>query len=107
MIDDKKIEEAAKQYAETAFVSEVWQACYKDGFIDGAKLIQRKFLKDLWHPIEEKPDKEKTFLYQTSYNGFGLNQISDIRDWNFIIKYHKATQWMYMDDLLPKKGGEE
>lgn len=32
MIDDKKIEEAAKQHAEKAFISGYWQACYKEGF---------------------------------------------------------------------------
>lgn len=37
MIDDKKIEEAARQHAMGAFVSEYWQACYKEGFVDCAK----------------------------------------------------------------------
>lgn len=27
-------EEAARQYAMEAFVSEYWQACYKEGFVD-------------------------------------------------------------------------
>ena len=32
MIDDKKIEEAAKQHAEKAFIYGYWQVCYKKGF---------------------------------------------------------------------------
>lgn len=47
MIDDKKIKDAAKQHAEGAFVSEYWQSCYKDGFVDGVKWMQEEFLKNL------------------------------------------------------------
>lgn len=50
MIDNKKIEEAAKQHAEEAFISGYWQACYKEGFMGCAKWMQEEFLKNLWHP---------------------------------------------------------
>lgn len=96
MIDDKKIEEAAAN--KCGFIS--------SEFYSGAKWMQEEFLKDLWHSIEEKPEKEKVFLYQSSCYGFGLNQISDTKDWNYIIKYQKAIQWLYIDDLLPKEGDE-
>ena len=33
MIDNKKIEEAAKQHAEEIFISGYWQACYKSRII--------------------------------------------------------------------------
>lgn len=96
MIDVKKIEEAAAN--KCGFIS--------SEFYSGAKWMQEEFLKDLWHSIEEKPEKEKVFLYQSSCYGFGLNQISDTKDWNYIIKYQKAIQWLYIDDLLPKEGDE-
>jgi len=107
MVDDKKIEEAARRNADKyrnypTLSDEDRDKVSIGSFMDCAKWMQEEFLKDLWHPIEEKPQKEKTFLYQTSYNGFGLNQISDIKDWNFIIKYQKATRWLYVEDLLPK-----
>ena len=102
MVDDKKIEEAARYYCNNRYPASQDAPFIAEGFRHGAKWMREEFLKDLWHPIEEKPQKEKTFLYQTSYNGFGLNQISDIKDWNFIIKYQKATQWLYVEDLLPK-----
>ena len=35
MIDDKKIEEAAKQHSEKSYISGYFQACYKDAFMDG------------------------------------------------------------------------
>lgn len=43
MIDNKKIEEAAKQHAAGAFISEYWQACYKEGFMGCAKWMQEEF----------------------------------------------------------------
>ena len=35
MIDDKKIEDAAKQHSEESYISDYFQACYKDAFIEG------------------------------------------------------------------------
>lgn len=102
MINNKKIEDAAKQHSEKSYISGYFQACYKDAFMDGTKWALNEFRKDLWHPIEEKPEKEKVFLYQSSCYGFGLNQISDTKDWDFIIKYKKAIQWLYIDDLISK-----
>lgn len=107
MIDDKKIEEACdKALKNSVFNDNAHAYPYVRGFYDCAKWGINEFLKDLWHPIEEKPQKEKVFLYQSSCYGFGLNQISDTKDWDFIIKYQKAIQWLYIDDLLPKEGDE-
>ena len=106
MIDNKKIKDVAKLHAEKSYISDYFQACYKDGFIDCAKWMQEEFLKDLWHPSSEEPKKGRVFLYKTMFKGYGLNQIIDGNEWKYIIKYQKATQWLYISDLLPKKGGE-
>lgn len=106
MIDDKKIEDAAKQHSEESYISGYFQACYKDAFMDGAKWAINEFLKDLWHSASEEPKKGRVFLYKTIFKGYGLNQIINGNEWKYIIKYQKATQWLYIDDLLPKKGGE-
>ena len=47
MIDDKKIEDAAKQHSEESYISDYFQACYKDAFMEGAKWMQEEFLKNL------------------------------------------------------------
>lgn len=57
MIDNKKIEEAAKQHAEGAFISEYWQACYKEGFMDCAKWMQEEFLKDCGILLSKSQEK--------------------------------------------------
>jgi hypothetical protein len=71
MIDDKKIEEAAREtadlyeqdlpimsYNEDTEVDGQHHFCQAFGaelFKDGVKWAIKKFLKDLWHPAEEEP----------------------------------------------------
>ena len=105
MIDDKKIEEAAKQHSEESYISGYFQACYKDAFIDGAKWMQEEFLKDLWHPADEMPNENNKVICvdkdsrTITYNG--------IVNWWAFCRTHDVTHWLYVDDLLPKEGGEQ
>ena len=105
MIDDKKIEEAAKQHSEESYISGYFQACYKDAFIDGAKWMQEEFLKDLWHPADEMPNENNEVICvdkdsrTITYNG--------IANWWAFCRTHDITYWLYVDDLLPKEGGEQ
>ena len=106
MIGDKKIKSAAQGYCDATYGTLDEHPLIAEAFEQGAKWAIDESLKDSWHSIEEKPEKEKTFLYQTSFGGFGLNQVSDKKDWDFIIKYQKATKWIYIEDLSPKQKGE-
>lgn len=103
MIDEKKIEEAA--FEEYPLNSD-GNIIGRNGFKEGANWAINELIKDLWHPSSEKPKKGRVFLYKTTFDGYGLNQIIDGNEWKYIIKYQKATQWLYIDDLLPKKGGD-
>ena len=81
----------------------------------GAKWMQEEFLKDLWHPASEKPKKVKNLLLETTYeygkpiyhlikympNG---NNVCAWREW---YKGAHISRWLYIDDLLPKEGGEQ
>lgn len=107
MIDDKKIEEAARRYSEVTDCDKEEALLIEEGFKEGAKWAINELIKDLWHPSSEKPKKGRAFLYKTTFDGYGLNQIIDGNEWKYIIKYQKATQWLYIDDLLPKEGGEQ
>lgn len=110
VLDDKKIEEAAKDYINknNYFAKYEEDPCVDIEFAykDGAHWAINESLKDLWHPSSEKPKKGRVFLYKTIFKGYGVNQIIDKNEWKYIIKYQKATQWLYIDDLLPKEGGE-
>ena len=115
MIDDKKREEAALSYcAKCLEITNRDIDLDKDecvdlynGFINGAQWAINEFLKNLWHPSSEKPKKGCVFLYKTTFDGYGLNQIINGNEWKYIIKYQKATQWLHIDDLLPKEGDKQ
>ena len=105
MINNKKIEEAAKQHSEESYISGYFQACYKDAFIEGAKWMQEEFLKNLWHPADEMPNENNEVICvdkdsrTITYNG--------IANWFAFCRTHDVTHWLYVDDLLPKEGGEQ
>ena len=117
MIDEKKIEAAKEEIYEDRFLlngEEIVfdndakeEMFYKEDIKEaiglGAKWAINEFLKDLWHPVSEEPKKGRIFLYKTIFKGYGLNKIIDRNEWKYIIKYKKAAQWLYIDDLLPKK----
>lgn len=107
MIDDNKIEEAAKQHAAGAFISEYWQACYKEGFMGCAKWMQEEFLKDLWHSVDEEPKLGKRVLVKINGNlslfnsGFVVEHLRNFDD------HYGIESWLYIDDLFPKEGGKQ
>lgn len=110
MIDNKKIEETAKQHAEETFITEYWRACYMEGFIDGAKWAINEFLKDLWNPASEVPDKDSIYshiLYEIDggydLNGFNTKMIPIGENWTSFVENEHINRWLYINDLLPKK----
>ena len=108
MINDKKIEEVAKQHAAGAFISEYWQACYKEGFVDCAKWMQEEFLNDLWHPANEVPEIGRVIIIENHYPDGRIEFPSRMRKSTSHNPIEGNTQkWFYVDDLLPKKGGGE
>lgn len=117
MIDDKKIEEAARDYINKNgyFVKYDEDPCVDIEFAykEGAKWMQEELLKGLWHPASEEPKKVKNLLLETTYeygkpiyhlikympNG---NNVCAWREW---YKGAHISRWLYIDDLLPKEGG--
>ena len=106
MIDNKKIEEAAKQHSEESYISGYFQACYKDAFMEGAKWIQEEFLKDLWHPANEVPEIGRVIIMENYYPD---GRIEFPSCWRKSTSHNpiegNTKKWLYVDDLLPKKGG--
>lgn len=88
MIDDKKIEEAARQHAMGAFVSEYWKACYKEGFVDCAKWAINEFLKDLWHQTNKEPEgyDEWILLHYSVGNYYSLAQVKEFKSWKGFVE---------------------
>lgn len=137
MIDDKKIEEAAQgtadlyeqdlpimSYNEDTEVDGQHHFCQEFGaelFKDGAKWAINEFLKNLWHPASEMPDKNRTCLVRVVYHpNHGMFQdeerieqssFHDFGWYDYDFKYigtnYDIISWLYIDDLLPKEGGEQ
>ena len=126
MIDEKKIEEAAQvaadlyekdlpimSYNEDTEVDGQHHFCQEFGaelFKDGAKWAIHEFLKDLWHSIEEEPDKRKSDIITIcSYNYISLqfkeSFIWKEESWRHSISRCQITKWAYLSDILPKQKG--
>ena len=110
MINNKKIEDAAKQHSEESYISDYFQACYKDAFMEGAKWAINEFLKNLWHPASEIPCEGKYLVVEynitdTIKDYLSFKRLKGYLGWNWIpyCKSANVTQWLYVDDLLPKK----
>lgn len=100
MIDDKKIEEAAIN--KCGFIS--------SEFYSGAKWMQEEFLKDLWHPASEEPREKTMLLIEVSFpkptlKKFYYTDVLIKEDWEIECSTMYISRWLYVDDLLSKKGG--
>ena len=126
MIDDKKIEEAAREaadlyeqdlpimsYNEDTEVDGQHHFCQEFGaelFKDGAKWAINEFLKDLWHPNTEEPDKRKSDIITIgSYNYISIHLKESFiwkeESWRHSISRCQITKWAYLYDILPKQKG--
>ena len=111
MIDNKKIEEAAKQHSEESYIFGYFQAYYKETFMNGAKWAINEFLKDLWNPFSKIPCEGKYLVVEYNVTDTIKDYLSFKRlegylggNWIPYCKSANVTQWLYIDDLLPKKG---
>lgn len=104
VLDDKKIEEAAKDYINknNYFAKYEEDPCVDIEFAykDGAHWAINESLKDLWHPSSEKPKKGRVFLYKTIFKGYGVNQIFD-KDAN---KITLAGYIVYLQGMYKRYG---
>ena len=124
MINNKKLEQAAREaadlyeqdlpimsYNEDTEVDGQHHFCQEFGaelFKDGAKWAINEFLKDLWHPANEEPNKGKIILMEMrNGDNYALYWVNDEYSWERICTMFTTTSWLYIDDLFPKKGGEE
>lgn len=128
VFDDKKIEEAARgaadlyeqdlpmmSYDEDTEVDGQHHFCQEFGaelFKDGAKWAINEFLKNLWHPNTEEPDKSKSDIITLGFDNDAYLQFKESilwneESWRHSISRCQIIKWAYLSDILPKqKGGE-
>lgn len=120
MIDDKKIEEAANKHIETEYARynsgevEEEMICLrgKDSFKEGANWAINEFLKDLWHPNTEEPDKSKSDIITLGFDNDAYLQFKESilwneESWRHSISRCQIIKWAYLSDILPKQEGGE
>lgn len=124
MIDDKKIEEAARRNADKyrnypTLSDEDRDKVSIGSFMDCVKWMQEEFLKNLWHPASEEPDKHRICLVRVVYHlNYGMlpdeerieqSSFHDFGWYDYDFKYigvdYDIVSYLYVDELLPKKGG--
>lgn len=113
MIDDKKIEEAARYYCNNRYPASQDAPFIAEGFRHGAKWVINEILKDLWHPASEEPRKFAKVLAEAkitesikTYISFKRNDAL-FKNWDAYSSCANITRWLYIDDLFPKEGGEQ
>lgn len=124
MIDEKKIEEAANlcrfeviasmhnpyQYFEEEVDAQT--DLIENSFISGAKWAINEFLKDLWHPNTEEPDKSKSGIITLGFDNDAYLQFKESilwneESWRHSISRCQINKWAYLSDILPKQEGGE
>ena len=109
MINDKKIEEAARYYCNNRYPASQDAPFIAEGFRLGAKWAVNEFLKNLWHPASEEPREFAEVLAEAkitesikTYISFKKNDAL-FKNWDTYSSGANITSWLYIDDLLPKK----
>lgn len=123
MIDDKKIEAAKEEIYEDRFLlngeeivfnNDEKEEMFYEGDIKeaiglGAKWAINEFLKNLWHPNTGEPEgyDEWILLHYSVGNYYSLAQVKDFKSWKGFVEKVPIENWLYIDDLFPKEGGNQ
>ena len=116
MIDKNKIKSAAQGYCDATYGTLNTNPFIAEAFRKGANWAINEFLKDLWHPADEEPNKNMLVLTDTRsimdkdhicWMTVKLTENGYIRNWSNYKKVTKITRWLYLDDLFLKEGGEK
>ena len=122
MIDEKKIEAAKEEIYEDRFLlngeeivfnnDEKEEMFYKEdikeAIVLGAKWGINEILKDLWHQKDEDLEgyDEWILLHYSVGNYYSLAQVKEFKSWKEFIERAPIENWLYIDDLFQKEGGE-
>ena len=111
MIDEKKIEAAARYYCNNRYPASQDAPFIAEGFRHGAKWAINELIKNLWHPASEEPRKDVSIIVETHndknmfYYAWNRWQDNFYPSWNDAVLCSRVSRWLYIDDLLPKEGG--
>ena len=109
MIDKNKIKSAAQGYCDATYGTLNTNPFIAEAFRKGANWAINEFLNDLWHQKDEEPEgyDEWILLHYSALNYYSLSQVKYFKSWKEFVERAPIEKWLYIDDLFPKKGGEE
>ena len=108
MIDDNKIKSAVQVYCDATYGTLYTDPFIAEGFRKGARWAINEFLKNLWHLANEIPEIGRVIIMENYYPD---GRIEFPSCWRKSTSHNpiegNTKKWLYVDDLLPKKGGGE
>lgn len=119
MIDDKKIEAAARRYSEVTDCDKQEALLIEEGFKEGAEWAIKELLKELVHPASEVPrnDNGKILTFSKVNSNIKLYDMNAMLNetacdtyqemWEIRVRAYTFTDWVFVEELLDliKKGG--
>lgn len=120
MIDDKKIEEAARYYCNNRYPASQDAPFIAEGFRHGAKWAINELFKNLWHPASEVPrnDNGEVLAFSRIFCNRKLYNMNAMLDkttcntyqemWEEQVYMFRLSDWIFVDELFDLfiKGGE-
>ena len=112
MIDKNKIKSAAQGYCDATYGTLDTNPFIAEAFRKGARWAINEFLKNLWHPNTEEPDKSKSDIITLGFDNDAFLQFKESIFWNKESWRHSISRcqiikWAYLSDILPKQEGGE
>lgn len=123
MIDEKKIEEAARAYGadnDCSVISKNGRMSLgpelENAFEAGAHWALEQFLKDLWHSTRGEPEEGRNILMEnrcnnvhSNFHHYNAEEYDSYYDdpWDVKVRILNITRWLYIDDLFSKKGDKQ
>lgn len=102
MIDEKTIKEAMSSYAKGTWNHDEERFAAMDGFKEGAKWMQDKFIESLWHSPEMCPENNREIILISEKGLVHCWNLNNRRYWAGDVKDYNIERWCYIDDILPK-----
>lgn len=119
MIDDKKIEEAARYYCNNRYPASQDTPFIAEGFRYDAKWAINEFLKDLLHPASEVPRNDNGNILALSDSETKLYNMNELMDktncttynemWEQEVKKYHFKCWLFVKEFIESvmKGGKK
>lgn len=107
MINKRRITEASSFYAKETWNHEEDQFVCMDSFKAGAEWAQEEFVENLWHDVEEDPQRYDDYLVKTKQGCIDFCHFN-INGWhNPKVGGGNVSKWLDLKYIQPTGGNNE